>query len=357
MPSYKDLGIPSGTTTVDVRVFDIGAPGETVVASAFMTPIVPGYEAYSGPMYAFLIEHKPSGRRIMFDLGPRKDSENYAPAVLGFFEKIGRVLVEKDVIEQLAEGGIQPEDVDTVIWSHTHFDHTGDMAKFPSTTELAIGKGTIQDTYPTKPDGTLLESDFSGRKVTEISFDKSHLTFGGLRAVDFLGDGSLYLLDVPGHMAGHIGALARVTPTTFLLLGGDACHHVGQLRPTEQLHRHQPCPGELLAQVRRSVSAEYFTPHHEDGTFDLVHREKPMLDVPENILYHDPKTARESLAKLGAFDANDDVFVLIAHDASVGEVVEKFPVKLNDWKEKGWKEKGLWAFMDVNNVAYRFGNK
>ncbi|KAG6843725.1 hypothetical protein H0H93_000275 [Arthromyces matolae] len=154
-----------------------------------------------------------------------------------------------------------------------------------------------------------------------------------------------------------MAGLARVTPTTFVLLGGDTCHHSGQLRPTEQLHRHHPCPGELVAQARRSVSANYFTPHHDDGTFDLENRKEPMLDVPENTFYEDPKTARESLRKLGSFDANDDILVLVAHDASTTNVIEKYPAKLNDWREKGWKEKATWGFVDVNNVAYRFGSK
>ncbi|KAF8068092.1 beta-lactamase-like protein [Lyophyllum atratum] len=355
MPSYTDLGIPASTATVDVKVFDLSSPEDKILASLFMLPVLPGHEDLRGPpMYAFLIEHQ--GKRVMFDLGPRKDPENSAPAISNLVkDKILQVFGEKDITDQLTEAGIPLESIEAVIWSHAHFDHTGDMSKFPPTTELVVGQGTVRDIYPANPNGSLLESDFSGRKVTDLLFDGTTLSFGGLRAVDFFGDGSLYLIDVPGHISGHIAALARVTPTTFLFLGGDTCHHAGQLRPTEQLHRHQPCPGHLVEAARHTISAEYFTPHHEDGTFDLVNRKEPFLGVPDKGkgFYEDPETSRESIRKVGALDANDDVFVMLAHDASLVPVIEKYPAKLNPWKEKGWKE-GVWGFVDENNPAFRF---
>ncbi len=39
-------------------------------------------------------------------------------------------------------------------------------------------------------------------------------------AHDLYVDGSLYLLDTPGHWPGHMCALARTTPDTFILLEG-----------------------------------------------------------------------------------------------------------------------------------------
>lgn len=49
-------------------------------------------------------------------------------------------------------------------------------------------------------------------------------------AVDLHGDGSLYVVDLPGHMQGHIGAAARVAPGSFVLLAADACHHRSAMR-------------------------------------------------------------------------------------------------------------------------------
>ncbi|KAG5645971.1 hypothetical protein DXG03_004763 [Asterophora parasitica] len=358
MPSYTDLGIPTSTSTINVSVFDMASGHDRAPAALFMAPILPGNENLSGPMYAFLVEHKASGRRVMFDLGPRKDLENCVKPLAEMYEKeIFQTFVEKDITEQLVEGGIPLESVDTVIWSHSHFDHTGDMAKWPAATQLVVGQGTLLEPFSVNSKSSLLDSDVSDHKIRKIKFDESSHKFGDFRAVDFFGDGSFYLLDAPGHLSGHMVALARVTPTTFLLLGGDTCHHVGQMRPNEHFHRHHPCPGDLLAAARSSISTEYFGPTFEDGTFDLASRKVPLLQIPENTFYEDEPKARETISHLGVLDANDDVFVIMAHDISLTKVIEKYPARLNAWKEKGWKQKAVWGFVDEKNPAFIFAPK
>lgn len=42
--------------------------------------------------------------------------------------------------------------------------------------------------------------------------------------IDFFGDGSLYVVDSPGHFPGHIALLARVAKNRWVLMGGDCCH-------------------------------------------------------------------------------------------------------------------------------------
>ncbi|KAM3424732.1 hypothetical protein BST61_g6719 [Cercospora zeina] len=37
---------------------------------------------------------------------------------------------------------------------------------------------------------------------------------------------------------------------------------------------------------------------------------------------------------------------LDAHDQSLFNVLEYLPAEANDWKSKGWKEKGQWAFLE-----------
>jgi hypothetical protein len=69
------------------------------------------------PIFCFLIEHKSSGQRVMFDLGLRKDIENAAPVIAAqvAHESI-RLWVEKDAAERLGEAGIALESIDAVIW-------------------------------------------------------------------------------------------------------------------------------------------------------------------------------------------------------------------------------------------------
>ncbi|KAJ7175836.1 hypothetical protein C8R46DRAFT_71192 [Mycena filopes] len=360
MSSFRDLGIPASEATVSLKAYDLinDARAVTVPAPSFMKPVLPGHEIMHAPAFAFLVDNATTGRRILFDLGPRKDVENAAPSIAEA-NKAGYISmpVTRDIVEQLADDSVELKTVSAVIWSHAHFDHTGDMSKFPASTDLVLGGTTDTSLADVNPASQLVASDFAGRKTVPLNFDESKLTIGGLRALDFFEDGSFYLLDVPGHLKGHLCGLARVTPTSFVYLGGDACHHPGMLRPTEALHRHFPCPGHLIAATRTSVSAAHFSASDHNGEFDLLARTTPLLDVPEGGFYDEPPAARVSIAKMGDFDANKDVFVVLAHDWTLEEVVGPFPTSLNDWQKKGWKERAIWNFLDETNQAFRFSEK
>lgn len=55
--------------------------------------------------------------------------------------------------------------------------------------------------------------------------------------------------------------------------------------------------------------------------------------------------AKRTIEKVQAFDAADNVMVILAHDGALFDVLEYFPKSANAWKEKGWKEKGRWRFL------------
>ncbi|KAJ7692333.1 beta-lactamase-like protein [Mycena olivaceomarginata] len=357
--SFRELGIPASDVTVSVKAFNVvsDARAVSIPAAMFMQPVLAGHEAYRAPVFAFLVEHAATGRRVMFDLGVRKDPENAAPRIAEMFKAGWAMPVERDIVEQLGDEGVDLGSIDSVIWSHTHFDHTGDLSKFPAATRLVFGPSTVLESHAVNPNSSLIESDFAGRKLAPLNFEESPLEIGGFKAHDFFEDGSFYVLDVPGHLSGHVAALARVTPTTFVFLGGDSCHHAGMLRPTSALHRHFPCPGELLASTRRSVSPTAFPPPDAAGQFDLAAHTTPLLNLVENGAYEDPPTARKSITKMGDFDANKDVFVFLAHDESLVDTVGPFPVLVNEWQAKGWKERSTWAFLDERNLAFRFNVK
>ncbi|KAF7365324.1 Metallo-beta-lactamase superfamily protein [Mycena venus] len=355
--SYRKLGIPASAATVSLKAFNVihDMSAVSVPAGGMMQPVLAGHETFHPPIFAFLIQHTTTGRRVMFDLGVRKDPENAAPPIAAAFAAgFIAMPVERDIVEQLIDDGVDLESISAVICSHAHFDHFGDMSKFPASTELVFGQSTVVESHAVNPKSQILESDLAGRKLVLLNFDESPLKIGSFKAHDFFGDGSFYVLDVPGHLAGHVCALARVTPTSFVFLGGDACHHVGVLRPTEKLHRHFPCPGGLLATTQHSVSAADFPPLNAAGQFDLVARNEPMLHVPDGGLFEDPPTGRSSVTKMDVFDANEDVFVMLAHDESLVEALGPFPLSLDDWQAKGWKSRVTWAFLDEANPAFRF---
>ena len=202
--------------------------------------------------------------------------------------------------------------------------------------------------YPENPEAPISKSAYEGRHLREISFAESTLVLGRCNAVDFFGDGSFYLLDTPGHAIGHMCGLARTTASpeaTFIFLGGDCAHHGGEFRPTRYLplpeslspspipRRHPgSCPGAVLADVHRL--------HPSSSSFT-----EPFLSASEDAA-HDITAARDSVRKLGEFDAHENMLSIIAHDDTMVNVVGTFPHTLaNDWKSKGWREKGMWKFL------------
>ena len=47
------------------------------------------------------------------------------------------------------------------------------------------------------------------------------------------------------------------------------------------------------------------------------------------------------------FDADENVMVCIAHDGGLLEVLDWYPDgNINQWKEKGWKERTKWGFVN-----------
>ncbi|KAJ7460926.1 hypothetical protein B0H11DRAFT_2057427 [Mycena galericulata] len=351
------LGIPPSNQIVDVRAFNVANVTVTLPGN-LLQPVLPGHETIQLPLHAFFVEHIASGKHFMFDLGMRSDPLNFPPSVSNLFRS-GVYSVEpfKDITVLLEEGGIPLDTIETVIWSHSHFDHISDMSKFPNTTDLVIGPGTNRSLYPEFPDAALQASDFAGRKVTELNFNNTNLTFSGLPALDYFGDGSFYLLNAPGHLAGHMIALARVTPTSFIVLGADTCHHAGELRPRPRFQHTYPCPADLLAASKTAVSTQYFwSPDSSPGVFDVRSRAQPLLSIPDlpASADMDPVAARVSLDKVAAFDADEDFFVVLAHDLSLVDVLPYFPASLSAWRGEEIKQDAVWGFIDERNPAFRF---
>ncbi|KAF7356299.1 Metallo-beta-lactamase superfamily protein [Mycena venus] len=339
--SFRDFGLPASTSTVDVRVFNVANATVVNASQAFLLPVLPGHESTTFTAHSFLVEHTKSHKRLIV--------AGLITSGLFHFE------LDKDIPELLQDGGITLSSIDAVIWSHSHFDHIGDMSKFPNTTGLVIGSATDTSTYPEFANASLQASDFADHKITKLDFANASLTFSGLKAVDYFGDGSFYLLDTPGHMSGHLTALARVTPSSFIVLGGDSFHHAGEVRPRPQFQKNFPCPAHLLEEATTSISTDYFwSPRSRDRKFDVISRAQPLLrlsDLPDSF-YADPVKAEVSLDKLASFDADPDFFVVAAHDLSLRSSLPYFPASLSGWKASRLKEKAVWNFIDKANPSF-----
>ncbi|KAF7720036.1 Uncharacterized protein PECH_008091 [Penicillium ucsense] len=301
---------------------------------------LPRLQRVTIPAFSFIITNA-QGRRVLFDLGLRKDWTKLSPtAVAEVYHDELDIRCEQDVRDILEAHDVSAEGVEAIILSHHHFDHIGDPSRFPSSTALIVGPGVcdaLMPGYPDQENAEILTSDYSNRPVREIDFTKSDLSLLGLPALDYFGDGSLYLLSTPGHAVGHVAALVRTTAdgteSSFVLLGGDACHHCGELRPSTR----RPLPSS-----RSSCVASFLETHDMDGT-------QPFFQIQRDPQYaaycNDSDEAQRTIFQLQRFDALDNVLIIFAHDITLKTIIDEFPATLNDWRAKGWGDSGRWRFL------------
>ncbi|OQE02901.1 hypothetical protein PENVUL_c037G08097 [Penicillium vulpinum] len=357
------LSLPQSDHVVRVKMLDT-TTYLTGIAKVFVEPVVAGHETFNFNDLAFLIENKRSGKKVMFDLGTRKDYWNLAPAVHRVFGLDGAmtgVKVDKDVAQILVEGEVSLDEIDSCIWSHYHYDHCGDMSPFPPTTSITVGAGFMKagflPGYPENPVSPVLASDFENRELIEVNFENG-LEIGGFKAHDYFGDGSLYLLDSPGHCAGHISALARTTPSSveggasFVFLGGDICRFAGDFRPSPERPLPDPVPEFALARRHAPITCPCsLTRQHPNADDELAGRTTPWYKMASEFptAYHDIDEARTSVSKMQALDQNDDILVCLAHDAVLLDVMPIFNVSpnedINGWRERGLKDKCHWGWL------------
>jgi glyoxylase-like metal-dependent hydrolase (beta-lactamase superfamily II) len=130
-----------------------------------------------------------------------------------------RMSLRERVRDQLARIGVQPGQVTFVGISHYHDDHTGQAADFPGAT-LLVGAADWEA--------------IRGRPQTAARFRP--WTEGQSRAQplggdhDVFGDGSVTILNMPGHTPGHRTLLVRLPRTGPLMLTGDLYHFTENMR-------------------------------------------------------------------------------------------------------------------------------
>lgn len=191
------------------------------------------------------------------------------------------------------------------------------------------------------------------RTLREIDFTtKPALKAGNIPAFDFFGDGSFFLLDLPGHAIGHLGGLARTSsnPDTFIFMGGDTCHHGSAIRPSPWVHypkHYRPEKADLpMSQIER-LRANHHTCFGA-GDFETLNKEtghtkrQPIFDPA---VYASEEDARETVKRAQPADSLEHIFFTFAHDHTMKGIVDEFPSKANDWAEKDWKSEIRWRYL------------
>ncbi|KAK0716410.1 hypothetical protein B0T21DRAFT_374809 [Apiosordaria backusii] len=247
-----------------VTVSALDAGHLTLPERLFVTDADPEKRA-TVPSLSFLVQHLAPGRtrptRLLFDLGVKRDIHGYTSSQQAHIAQRQPVIISPDCTESLLAGGtaVGPQDIDLVILSHVHWDHVGTPSDFSSATFI-VGSGTLG--LLKHGDGPLYPADLFNDD--ELPFDRtvelplvSPFDVGSDRpkqtqpsnsalariapylnpgtwawkplstfpaTLDLFGDGSILVVDSPGHLYGHVNLLCRIAESKYVYLGGDCCH-------------------------------------------------------------------------------------------------------------------------------------
>lgn len=129
----------------------------------------------------------------------------------------GPVAPKVGLVDLLAQLKVAPEQVKYIGISHYHGDHIGQANSLPKAT-LLIGKGDWDVLTSAKPPAGVnpqLVSNWisGGGNVEPVPQDK-----------DVFGDGTVVMLNTPGHTPGHHSLLVRLAQMGPVVLSGDFAH-------------------------------------------------------------------------------------------------------------------------------------
>lgn len=166
------------------------------------------------PVPFYLLRH-PQGDVIVDGGNPlavARDPRDHWGGLADIF--VVQMTEEQHCAAQLAGLGIDPDSVAYVVQTHLHIDHTGALGHFPSAPVMV---------HERELEAARAAESAESTGYVRADYERPELrwqTIGGER--DLFGDGSVRLIETPGHSAGHMSLLLALDQTGPLLLTADA---------------------------------------------------------------------------------------------------------------------------------------
>jgi glyoxylase-like metal-dependent hydrolase (beta-lactamase superfamily II) len=149
--------------------------------------------------------------------------------------------VSAGLVAQLAQLGLTPEDIDYLSVSHSHFDHLGNAALFTQANwivdtdehaHMFSDEARANELFP-------LYSALENFNTTLIEGDGDH---------DVFGDGSVVIVQAPGHTPGHTILKLQLANAGTVLLTGDM-YHMAESRADRRVPHFNTDRGQTLASM------------------------------------------------------------------------------------------------------------
>jgi N-acyl homoserine lactone hydrolase len=180
------------------------------------TLVFAGFEV---PVPFFLLRH-PQGDVIVDGGNPLAVARD-PHAHLGPLADVFEVHMTEDdhCVAQLERRGVNTSAISHVVQTHLHMDHTGALGHFPNATVI-VHERELLAARSAQP--------FQNGYVRE-DFDRDGIDWRPIAAAhDLFGDGTIRLIETPGHSAGHMSILLSLQQTGPVLLTADAADNRAQ---------------------------------------------------------------------------------------------------------------------------------
>jgi len=165
----------------------------------------------------FALLRHPEGN-VLIDTGLSKENISASEEVWGTSENrltVPLMSEGMDIPAQLASVGLKPDEINYVVLTHLHQDHTGGIVDVEGAT-FVCQRAEME--YAKQPDIPAMEREY---QINEIQPDKLkwRLVDG---EHDLFGDGKVILIPTPGHTPGSQAVMMRLANTGPVIFAGDA---------------------------------------------------------------------------------------------------------------------------------------
>lgn len=187
----------------------------------------------------YLIRH-PNGD-LIWDTG-FSDAVADMPGGLDLPQIGAQVTMPRRLVDQLAQLDLAPGDIEFVSFSHAHSDHTGNGNLFAGSTWIVDAD---EREYLFRPEARADTQSFSFYNQLENAETR---LIEGEGDYDVLGDGSVTIIQAPGHTPGHTILLVRLRNAGPVLLTGDM-YHLAETRERRTVPRFNTDRAQTLASM------------------------------------------------------------------------------------------------------------